>query len=86
MQTPRTKHFSLPFEIEIEVSAGKANIESELGRAIPGPPDNSIENARVVGVIEGMEQLLMSLALAGIDLSAPEFSAALRDCVARLQA
>lgn len=85
LQTPGTKCFSLPFDIEIEVSNRRANIESELGRAITGPPDNPVENARVVGVIEGVEHLLMSLALAGVDLSAPEFATALRDCVAKLQ-
>lgn len=85
MQTTEPKSISLPFEIEIEVSEGRVNIASELGQVLPNHADNAIENARIVGVIEGMEQLLMSLALCGIDLSDPRYPAALRDCVARLQ-
>jgi hypothetical protein len=84
VQTPETTYFSLPFDIEIEMTAGVPSIESELGRAIPCPPGNPVEIARVVGVIEGMEMLLLSLARTGVDLSAPEFSVALRDCVSRL--
>jgi hypothetical protein len=30
-----SKSFSLPFDIELEIVDGVANIESELGRALP---------------------------------------------------
>ena len=79
-----SKSFSLPFNIELEIVDECANIESELGRAL-APYTDDLETARKVGVIEGIEHLLMSLARAGVDLSRPEFAVAIRDCVANLQ-
>ena len=76
--------FSLPFDIEIGIDDGVVNIESELARALPAY-DSAVETARKVGVIEGIEQFLMSLARAGLDLGRPEFAAATRDCIANLQ-
>ncbi len=79
-----SKTFSLPFDIEVSVDDRKVNIESELARALP-TYDSMVETGRIVGVIEGIEQLLMSLARAGVDLDRPEFAGALRDCVGNLQ-
>ena len=79
-----SKSFSLPFDIELEIVGELVNIESELGRALPSYEDD-LETVRKVGVIEGLEHLLMSLARAGVDLSRPEFAVAIRDCVANLQ-
>lgn len=79
-----SKSFSLPFDIELEIVGDVVNIESELGRAL-SPYDDERETVRKVGVIEGIEHLLMSLARAGVDLSRPEFAVAVRDCVANLQ-
>lgn len=61
-----------------------ANIESELGRALPSNEDD-LENARKVGVIENIEYLPMSVAGASVDLSRPEFAVAIRGCVANLR-
>jgi hypothetical protein len=44
-----------------------------------------VENGRIVGVVEGVKQLLLSLARVGIDLSNPQFAPAIKDCVANLQ-
>lgn len=79
-----SQSFSLPFDIELEIVGDVVNIESELGRAL-APYDDERETVRKVGVIEGIEHLLMSLARAGVDLSRPEFAVAIRDCVANLQ-
>ncbi|MFM0491070.1 hypothetical protein [Paraburkholderia graminis] len=78
------KSFSLPFDIALDMVDGVVNIESELGRALPSYEDD-LETARKVGVIEGIEHLLVSLARADVDLSRPEFAVAIRDCVAKLQ-
>jgi hypothetical protein len=78
------REFLLPFGIELTVEGGSANIESHLPEALPSFGD-PIENSRIVGVVEGVEQLLLSLARVGIDLSNPHFAEAIRDCVAKLQ-
>lgn len=49
------------------------------------PYMDDLGTARKVGVIEGIEHLLMSLARTGVDLSRPEFAVAIRDCVANLR-
>ncbi|MDR8729653.1 hypothetical protein [Burkholderia pseudomultivorans] len=77
--------FSLPFGIELTVDDGIANIESRLPEALPDLRD-PVENRRIAGVVEGVEQLLLSLARVGIDLSDPRFARAIDDCVANLQA
>ena len=74
----------MPFDIELEIVGKVVSIESGLGSALPSHEDD-LENAKTVGVIEGIEHLLMSLALAEVDLSHPEFTLAVRDCVANLQ-
>jgi hypothetical protein len=80
----KDREFFLPFGIDLKVEDGLASIESHLPEALPGFGD-PVENGRIVGVIEGVEQLLLSLARAGIDLSDPQFAQAIRDCVANLQ-
>jgi hypothetical protein len=98
---PTTHHteYSLPFDTHIEVrldSHGQktVSLESQLAQAISltlttEDLDNShqdvIENARIVGVIEGIEQLLMSLAKVGIRLDEPIYAQALTDCIHRIQ-
>lgn len=79
-----SKSFSLPFDIALHMVDGVVNIESELGRALPSYEDD-LETVRNVGVIEGIEHILMSLARAGVGLSRPEFAVAIRDCVTNLQ-
>jgi hypothetical protein len=76
--------FLLPFGIELRVEDGIASIESRLPEALPGFSD-PVENGRIIGVIEGVEQLLLSLARIGIDLSSPQFARAINDCVANLK-
>ncbi|WCM21792.1 hypothetical protein NDK50_10210 [Paraburkholderia bryophila] len=80
----KTREFLLPFGIDLRVEDGIANIESDLPAALPGFSD-PVENGRMVGVVEGVEQLLISLARAGIDLSNPQFAQAINDCIANLQ-
>ncbi|MDN7861649.1 hypothetical protein QZM81_38185 [Burkholderia cepacia] len=79
-----TREFLLPFGIDLRVEAGNASIESNLPEALPNFSD-PVENGRIVGVVEGVEQLLLSLARVGIDLSNPLFAQAINDCVANLQ-
>jgi hypothetical protein len=76
--------FLLPFGIDLRVEDGIASIESDLPEELPSFSD-PVENGRIVGVVEGVEQLLLSLARVGIDLSNPRFAQAIRDCVANLQ-
>lgn len=78
------REFFLPFGIELTVEHGNASIESHLPEALPSF-DDPVEDGRKVGVVEGVEQLLLSLARVGIDLSNPQFAEAIRDCVANLQ-
>lgn len=66
----QTKEFLLPFGTNLIVEGGIASIESDLPEAFPSLSD-PIENGRIVGVVEGVEQLLLSLARVGIDLSNP---------------
>lgn len=80
----KNQEFLLPFGIDLRVEDGIASIESCLPEALPGFSD-PLENGRIVGVVEGVEQLLLSLARVGIDLSNPQFAQAIRDCVANLQ-
>jgi hypothetical protein len=80
----KTREFLLPFGINLRVEDGIANIESDLPAALPSFSD-PVENGRMVGVVEGVEQLLLSLARAGIDLSNPQFAQAISDCIANLQ-
>jgi len=80
----KNREFLLPFGIDLRVENGIAGIESHLPEALPSSSD-PIENGRIVGVVEGVEQLLLSLARAGIDLSNPQFAQAIHDCVANLQ-
>ncbi|NIF43777.1 hypothetical protein F3J14_23425 [Burkholderia sp. Tr-862] len=79
-----TREFLLPFGIDLRVEDGIASIESDLPEALPSFSD-PVENGRIVGVVEGVEQLLLSLARVGIDLSNPQFARAINDCVANLQ-
>lgn len=44
-----------------------------------------VETARVVGVVEGIEHLLVALALVGLDFGQPQYANAIRDCIASLQ-
>ncbi|WP_423378738.1 hypothetical protein [Burkholderia sp. LMG 32019] len=78
------REFLLPFGIELTVEGGNASIESHLPEALPSFHD-PVENGRMVGVVGGVEQLLLSLARVGIDLSNPHFAQAVCDCVANLQ-
>lgn len=80
----KTREFSLPFGIYLRVEDGIASIESDLPKALPSFSD-PIENGRIVGVVEGVEQLLLSLARVGIDLSNPQFAQAINNFVANLQ-
>ncbi|WP_423383711.1 hypothetical protein [Burkholderia sp. LMG 32019] len=80
----KNREFSLPFGIEISVESGSVSIESHLPEVLPSF-DDPVENGRIVGVVEGVEQLLLSLARVGIDLSNPQFAEAIRNCVTRLQ-
>ncbi|HHY6932308.1 hypothetical protein [Burkholderia ambifaria] len=80
----KTREFLLPFGIDLRVEDGIASIESDLPEALPSFSD-PVENGRIVGVVEGVEQLLLSLARVGIDLSNPQFAQAINDCVANLQ-
>lgn len=80
----KNRDFSLPFGIDLRVEDGIASIESDLPEALPAFND-PIENARIVGVVEGVEQLLLSLARVGIDLSNPQFAEAIHDCLINLQ-
>lgn len=79
----KNREFLLPFGIDIRVEDGIASIESHLPEALPSFGD-PVENGRIVGVVEGVEQLLLSLARVGFDLSNPQFAEAVRDCIARL--
>ena len=74
----------LPYRINLRVEDGIASIESDLPEVLARFSD-PVENGRIVGVVEGIEQFLLSLALVGIDLSNPQFAQAINDCVARLQ-
>ncbi|WP_321819659.1 MULTISPECIES: hypothetical protein [unclassified Burkholderia] len=80
----KTRKFLLPFGIDLRVEDGIASIESDLPEALPSFND-PVENGRIVGVVEGVEQLLPSLARVGVDLSNPQFEQAINDCVANLQ-
>ncbi|WP_197520404.1 hypothetical protein [Paraburkholderia tropica] len=79
----KNRAFLLPFGIDLRVEDGIASIESNLPEALPSFSDR-VENGRIVGVVEGVEQLLLSLARVGIDLSNPKFAQAIHDCVANL--
>ena len=80
------KEYRLPFETELRVEDGEVSIESQLGRELSGIPTHSpVEHGRVVGVIEGIEQLLMALARNDVDLARPAIAAALKDCVQQLK-
>ncbi|TCG03668.1 hypothetical protein BZM27_46685 [Paraburkholderia steynii] len=57
----KTREFLLPFGIDLRVDDGIASIESDLPEALPSFSD-PVENGRIVGVVEGVEQLLLSLA------------------------
>jgi len=78
------RRFLLPFGIDITVENGVANIESDLTKVLPRMSD-PVEIGRLISVVEGVEQLLLSLARAGVDLSKPQFAEALQNCVANLQ-
>ena len=80
----KTREFLLPFGIDVRVEDGIASIESDLPEVLPSFSD-PVESGRIVGVIEGVEQLLLSLARVGIDLTNPQFAQAIKDCVANLQ-
>lgn len=88
--THKTRHmmanrqYTLPYGINICIEDGVANIETDLPQMIPSGPA-PIGVGRLVGIVEGIEQLLLSLARVGVDLSAPEFAEAIHDCVANLQ-
>lgn len=79
-----SQEFLLPFGIDLRLEDGIASIESCLPETLPSFSD-PVENGRIVGVVEGIEQLLLSLARVGIDLSHPQFARAVCDCVANLQ-
>ena len=79
----KNRAFLLPFGIDLRVEGGIASIESNLPEALPSFSD-AVENGRIAGVVEGVEQLLLSLARVGIDLSNPQFARAIHDCVANL--
>ncbi|CAD6563014.1 hypothetical protein LMG24235_08256 [Paraburkholderia sabiae] len=80
----KNREFSLPFGIDLQVEDGIASIESHLPDALPVFSD-PVKNGRIVGVVEGVDQLLLSLARVGIDLSGPLFAQAIGDCVTNLQ-
>lgn len=79
----KNRAFLLPFGIDLRVEDGIASIESNLPEALRSFSD-PVENGRIVGLVEGVEQLLLSLARLGMDLSNPQFAQAVRDCVANL--
>jgi hypothetical protein len=79
----KNRAFLLPFGIDLRVEDGIASIESNLSEALSSSSD-PVENGRIVGVVEGIEQLLLSLARVGIDLSNPQFEQAIHDCIANL--
>ena len=80
----KNREFLLPFGIEVSVKGGRTSIESHLPEVLPGF-DYPLENGRIVGIVESVEQLLLSLARVGIDLSNPQFAEAICDCVTRLR-
>jgi hypothetical protein len=72
--------------VDITVCGPDVSIESQLGRELASAaPDSGVENARTVGIVEGIEQMLMSLARAGVNLAKPGIAEALEDCVTRLK-
>jgi adenylate cyclase len=79
------RRYSLPFGIEIEALGKSLSLESELARALPTHPAGTLENARLVGVIEGIEHMLMASGRAGLDLASPAIARIVEDCVASLQ-
>lgn len=80
----KNRAFLLPFGIDLRVEDEIASIESDLPEVLPSFSD-PVENGRIVGVVEGVEQLLLSLARVGFDLSNPQFAQAIHDCVANLR-
>ncbi|MBR8220713.1 hypothetical protein [Burkholderia ambifaria] len=56
----KTREFLLPFGIDLRVEDGIASIESHLPEALPSFSD-PVENGRIVGVVEGVEQLFFRL-------------------------
>lgn len=60
----KNRAFLLPFGIDLWVEDGIASIESNLPEALASSGD-PVENGRIVGVVEGVEQLLLSLARVG---------------------
>ena len=61
--------FSLPYDVDVTVCGPEVSIESQLARELANSStDSPVENARTVGVVEGIEHLLMSLARVGVDL------------------
>jgi hypothetical protein len=77
--------FELPSGIVIEMRDGAPSIESCLGEVLSSDNHEAEESLRVVGVIEGIEHLLMSLAKAGVDLTLPLYVTAVRDCIENLR-
>jgi hypothetical protein len=57
----KNREFFLPFGIDLRVADEIASIESRLPEALPSFSD-PVENGRIAGVVEGVEQLLLSLA------------------------
>jgi nicotinate-nucleotide pyrophosphorylase len=80
----KNRAFLLPFGIDLRVEDGIASIESNLPEALASSGD-PMENGRIVGVVEGVEQLLLSLARVGLNLSNPQVAQAIHNCVANLQ-
>jgi len=80
----KDREYLLPFGIDLRVEDGIASIESRLPEALPSFSD-PVENGRIVGVVEGVEQMLLSLVRVGIDLSNPQYAEAIHDCVANLK-
>lgn len=79
----KNRAFLLPFGIDLRVEDGIVSIESNLPDALPRFSD-PVENRRIVGIVKGVEQLLLSLARVGIGLSNPQFAEAIHDCVSNL--
>jgi hypothetical protein len=78
--------FSLPYDVDVTVCGLDVSIESQLARELASSsPESPVEIARTVGVVEGIEHLLMSLARAGVDLAELGIAEALEDCVLRLK-
>lgn len=75
--------YHLPFDIEVEALNGRIAIESNLGEVLGSTPEDVRDSLRVVGVIEGIEHLLMALAQAGANLSEPVFAEAVEHCVSQ---